>query len=130
MADSYQLLDTMEQLDKWLFSEERPNKIIEYYSLSDEMDNKEDLAKIKSLVSLKLLLKKYFGKEESENRTLVLSKVKALRNCKAHYKDLLKTLKEFKLEDKSPREIYKKLIAELGDFLEWLYELCRGDAFV
>lgn len=130
VADSYQLLDTMEQLDKWLFSEERPNKIIEYYSLSDEMDNKEDLAKIKSLVSLKLLLKKYFGKEESENRTLVLSKVKALRNCKAHYKDLLKTLKEFKLEDKSPREIYKKLIAELEDFLEWLYELCRGDAFV
>lgn len=39
-TDPYQLLDIMEQLDKWLFSEERPDKIIEYYKLGDEIENK------------------------------------------------------------------------------------------
>lgn len=75
------------------------------------------------------MLNEYFGNEEAENRTKVLTIIKDLRTCKAHYKDLLKTLKKYNFDDKSPREIYKKLITELEDFLRWLCELCKVDRF-
>jgi hypothetical protein len=87
-VELYHLLDIMAQLDKWLFSEKRPNRIIEYYKLDKEVDDKSSLSKIKSLVSLKLLLKKFFGHEEAENRTRVLKTIKDLRHCKAHFKEL------------------------------------------
>jgi hypothetical protein len=127
--DPYQLLDVMEQIDKWLLSEERPDKIISYYSLDAEINNKIDLPKIKSLVALELLLKKYFRKEEAENRTKVLRIIKDLRICKAHYKDLSKTLEKYDLNDKSPREIYKKVISELEDFFIWFSKLTKDNIF-
>ncbi len=128
-VELYHLLDIMAQLDKWLFSEKRPNRIIEYYKLDKEVDDKSSLSKIKSLVSLKLLLKKFFGHEEAENRTRVLKTIKDLRHCKAHFKDLSKVLRKYDLEDESPREIYRIQMSDLEEFLQWLNQLCRDDRF-
>ncbi len=128
-AEPYQLLDVMEQLDKWLFSEKRPDKIIQYYNLGNEIDDKNKLKEIKSLVTLKLLLKKYFGSDESENKIKVLRIIKDLRHCKAHYKDLSKILDKYNFRNKTPGEIYKDVIIGLEELLIWISELCREDRF-
>lgn len=128
-VEPYQLLDTMEQLDKWLFSEKRPDRIIEYYKIDEVIEDKNTLSKIKSLVSLNLLLKKYFGEQEAESRTRVLKTIKELRQCKAHFKDLSKVLRKYNLEDQSPREIYRIQMSALEDLLQWLSRLCKDDRF-
>ncbi|GMT50290.1 MAG: hypothetical protein IEMM0008_1829 [bacterium] len=129
-VEPYQLLDIMEQLDKWLLSEKRPDKIIEYYNLGEEIDHKSSLPKIKSLVSITLLLKKYFGNEEAENRTKVLKTIKNLRQCKAHFKDLSKVLRKLDLTGKAPVEIYRIQVSELEELLQWLSQLCKDDKFL
>jgi hypothetical protein len=128
-SDPNQLLDIMEYLDKWLLSEKRPYRIIEHYRLNELIDNKNDLSKIKSLVSLKLLIKKYFGNDEAENKTTVLKLIKELRNCKAHVKDLSKIYEKYNLKNKSSREIYKSITTDLEEFLKWLFELCKASIF-
>jgi hypothetical protein len=129
-VEPYQVLDIMEQIDKWLFSEKRPDRIIEYFNLAEEIDDKNSLPKIKSLVSLTLLLKKYFGEQEAESRTKVLKTIKELRQCKAHFKDLSKVLRKYNLEDKSPIEIYRMQMLALEELLQWLNQFCNNDRFL
>lgn len=119
----------MEQLDKWLFSEQRPDKIIEQYNLIDLLKNPEDGDKIKSLVSLELLLNKYNGPDESKNKYKVLRIIKDLRICKAHYKNLTKTYEKHDLTGIASREIYKQIMQDLEDFLIWLDQCCLDDLF-
>lgn len=128
-VEPYQLLDMMEQFDKWLMSENRPDKIIDRFKLGEEIDDKNKLSKIKSLVSLTLLLKKYFGDKEAENATKVLRAIKDLRHCKAHFKDLSKTLSKYDFNDKSPREIFRIQVSDLEKLLQWLSQLCKDDKF-
>lgn len=128
-VEPYQLLDIMEQLDKWLMSEKRPAKIIEHFNLGEQINDKGKLSEIKSLVSLTLLLKKYFGDKEAENATKVLRTIKALRHCKAHFKDLSKTLSKYDLDNKSPKEIFKIQVSDLEKLLKWLSQLCKDDRF-
>lgn len=128
-VEPYQLLDMMEQFDKWLMSENRPDKIIDRFKLGEEIDDKNKLSKIKSLVSLTLLLKKYFGDKEAENATKVLRAIKDLRHCKAHFKDLSKTLSKYDFDDKSPREIFRIQVSDLEKLLQWLSQLCKDDKF-
>lgn len=127
--DPYQLLDMMEQLDKWLFSEKRPGTIIESFNLTELLENPDDVQNIKSLVSLELLLTKYYGKEEAKQKCNVLRLIKDLRVCKAHYKNLSTTYAKYGLEKKSPREIYKMIMHDLETFLDWLYGRCKEDVF-
>jgi hypothetical protein len=119
----------MEQLDKWLMSEKRPDKIIKHFKLGEEIDDKNSLPKIKSLVSLTLLLEKYFGNEEAENKIKVLRAIKDLRHCKAHFKELSKILSKYDFADKSPREIYRIQVLDLEELLLWLNHLCKDDRF-
>lgn len=128
-TDYHQLLDIMEQLDQWLLSESRPGKIIDYYNFAEQIDDINQLTKIKSLVSLKLLIKKYYDNEVAENKTEVLKLIKDLRICKAHFKDFSKILDKYKLTGKTPQEIYKKVISDLEEFLEWFSGLCQEDFF-
>jgi hypothetical protein len=128
-TDYHQLLDIMVQIDKWLFSEKRPNKIIEHYNLANEIDDINNLSKIKSLVALKLLIKKYFGNDDAENKTKILKLIKDLRICKAHFKDLSKILDQYALVGNTPQKSYKIIINELEGFLEWLSDLCQKEVF-
>jgi hypothetical protein len=128
-VEPYQLLDIMEQLDKWLMSEKRPDKIIEHFNLGEVIDDINKLSEIKSLVSLTLLLKKYLGEKEAEYATKVLRAIKDLRHCKAHFKDLSKTLIKYDLNDKSPKEIFRMQLTELEELLRWLSQLCTDNRF-
>lgn len=127
--EPYQLLDMMEQLDKWLLSEQRPDLIIESYNLIEHLENPEKIENIKSLVSLELLLTKYHSPEEAEDKCKVLRMIKELRVCKAHYKDLTKTYTKYGLTNISTRDIYKRIMQDLEDFLEWLSKSCEEDLF-
>lgn len=128
-TDPYKLLDIMELIDKWLISEDRPEKIIQYYNLEGLMHNKNETKNFKSLVSLRLLLTKYFGEEIAKKKTEILQQIKDLRICKAHYKNLSEIFQKYNLQNSSMRDIYNNAMSDLENFLGWLAEQCRQDIF-
>lgn len=127
--DPYQLLDIMELIDKWLISEKRPDRIIEYYNLEDLISEKNEKKNFKSLVSLELLLTKYFDENTAKEKITILRQIKDLRICKAHYKNLTEILKKYGLQDMQMRDIYINAIDDLENFLEWLAQQCEQDVF-